>query len=265
MTNASASTIGRTLARLGGLKAHPSDGPTAGSTRDAVRMVIASAPAAVPIDHICEATGLHANTLRPHLDVLLALGAITREHAPSSGRGRRPWLYSAVETPWERDRRRLASALLEQLEPGDHALAAEAAQRWADRPETRAGPAESIDEAVANAAESMARIGFEVTLTPAGDRMDLQGCPYLDLIAERPVICEIHAALLQRLLEDSGQPVSLERLDVWSGPGVCTAHLRRADRVPHRTIRMTPDHTVRPEPSSPEPSSPAGPISQEAS
>jgi len=94
------------------------------------------------------------------------------------------------------------------------------------------------DATVFEAAQALGRLGFEVSVTPVGDRIDLAGCPYADLVAERPVICEIHASLLQQLLDDSGQQVALASLDVWSRPGVCTAHLRRADARPHRTITM---------------------------
>lgn len=235
MAQASASAIGRTLSRLGRLKAEP--GEVGASTRQQIRALIAGSETPVSIEEITSATGLHANTVRPHLEVLLALGIITRAHVARPGPGRRPWVYSVSETPLERDRRRLAESLLRQLEQADEPeLAAQAAKRWSEHPDTRVVAAESPDEAVANAADSMSAMGFQTTTTPAGDRIDLQGCPYRDLVAERPVICDIHAALLQRLLGASGQPVSLERLDVWSGPGVCTAHLHRADRQPARSI-----------------------------
>ncbi len=238
MAQASASAIGRTLFRLGRLKP-PSPTGAGAATRLQIREAIAESAQPMSIDQIAEATGLHPNTLRPHLDALLAEGTVSRAQGARPGPGRRPWLYSSAETSLERDRRMLAAGLLEQLEQADvPALAAQAAQRWADHPEHRVEPAHSVDEAVANAAVAMSDMGFEVTVAPAGDRIDLGDCPYRDLVAQRPVICDIHAALLQRLLESSGQPVSLDRLDVWSGPGICTAHLRRADRQPARTITM---------------------------
>jgi predicted ArsR family transcriptional regulator len=239
MTPASAAAIGRTLSRLGRSAGSAQRPPH--SSREAVYHVILGSRGAIPIDVICRETGLHANTVRPHLEVLLATGSIRRDAGPAEGRGRPPWHYSAVETPAQQERRSLGEALLEQLAEADSGqIAGAAAARWAGHldAEHRHSPAHNIDEAVGNAADSLAGLGFEVSVTPAGDRIDLKGCPYADLVAERPVICDIHASLLQQFLDSSGQPVALERLDVWNAPGVCTAHLRRSDHEPYRTITM---------------------------
>jgi hypothetical protein len=50
------------------------------------------------------------------------------------------------------------------------------------------------------------------------------------------VICDIHTALLSRLLAQTGQDVTVEAMDVWARPGMCVARLRRPDLVPSRTI-----------------------------
>jgi predicted ArsR family transcriptional regulator len=202
---------------------------------------VAEAGGPVGIDAICEATGLHPNTVRPHLDVLLAAGRIARERGHSVGRGRPPWQYLAVETEDMKQRRKLAEALLDQLHGAESAdIADGAARRWAAQlmPEHRPAPAPDPDAAVDAAGDAMASLGFEVSITPTRDRMDLRGCPYVDLVAERPQICDIHAALLQQLLQAGGQPIELDRLDVYPRPGVCTAHLRRSDQRPIRTITM---------------------------
>ncbi len=240
MPPASAAAIGRTLSRLGRIS-HSGGQEKTSSSRDAVFRAIAEAGAPIPMDGICAATGLHANTVRPHLDLLLATGRITREQGRSVGRGRPPWLYRAVETEAMRQRKQLADALVDALQGADSAaLAHEAASRWAAQlePDHRPRPAQSADDAVLAAADSLAALGFQATVTPLGDRIDLRSCPYADLVADRPVICDIHAALLLQLLEASGQPVELERFDVFPRPGVCTAHLRRSDQRPVRTITM---------------------------
>lgn len=236
MTPASATSIGRTLTRLGRLSRGGAAGPPS-TTRDEVRRVITAAAQPLTIEQICRATGLHPNTVRPHLDVLLAVGAISREQGPREGRGRPPWLYRAQETAQDRDRRRLENALLTQLREADSPLlAAEAAKRWAEGPGPHPVPADTIDKAVDHAASALRSVGFDVETTPTRDRIDLTTCPYAALVTERPVICDIHAALLHRLLQDSGQPVTLDRLEVRPELGVCTAHLRRPDRQPARTI-----------------------------
>ena len=240
MSTGSATAIGRTLSRLGRIS-HQGGGETAPASREAVYKAIARTGQPIAIDGICEATGLHANTVRPHLDVLLATGRITREQGQSARRGRPPWLYQSVETPAMRQRKQLADTLVESLLAADSAgLADAAAHRWAAHlgPEHCPGPAGSADDAVLGAADSLTSLGFEVTVTPAHDRLDLRSCPYVDLVAERPVICDIHAALLQQLLRASEQGVELKRFDVLPRPGVCIAHLRRGDQAPVRTITM---------------------------
>lgn len=240
MTPASAAAIGRTLSRLGRVS-HVAAEETTSASRDAVFRAISEAGEPIPIDGICAKTALHANTVRPHLDVLLATGRITREQGRSVGRGRPRWLYRPVETDAMRQRTKLADALVQALQGADSAeLARAAAGRWAEQldPDHRPGPAQTADDAVLAAADSLTRLGFETTVTPLGDRIDLRSCPYADLVADRPVICDIHAALVLQLLEASGQPVELERFDVFPRPGVCTAHLRRGDQRPVRTITM---------------------------
>lgn len=208
-------------------------------TRQAVYRIIAEAGDPISIDRICSVTGLHANTVRPHLDVLLAAGAIAREQGPREGRGRPPWRYRAIEAPQDRERRTLADALLAQLElGGTPELVGAAGRRWAQQLDHPIGPADSADGAVEQVADALQGLGFEVSVTPARDRLDLLQCPYADLVAEQPVICDIHAALVRQLLDSSGQPVELERFDVFPRPGVCTAHLRRGDQQPVRTITM---------------------------
>ncbi len=245
VSSTSPAAIGRTLSGLGRLAraaraelGAPADVPT---SREAIHQFLAEAAEPLPIDQICASTGLHANTVRTHLDVLQAAGRVTRERGGQERRGRPPWLYRAVETEAQRNRRILAHALHDQLESAhSDGLAQDTAAKWAEHlaPEHVDAPADTPDAAVATAARSLTDLGFTVTVNPIGDRMDIGTCPYADLVADRPVICDIHAALLQQLFESSGQPVALDRLDVWSRQGLCTAHLIRRDQRPFRTIEM---------------------------
>ena len=69
----------------------------------------------------------------------------------------------------------------------------------------------------------------------------MTACPYVDLVGDNPVICDIHAALVGRLLEQTGQPVRVRSMDVWARPGVCVARLRRPALAPTRTITIDED------------------------
>ena len=140
------------------------DTPGVQESRSRIQAVIEAAPAPLTVESIAESTGLHANTVRSHLDILLAGGVITREAADAHGRGRPRWLYRSA-TPQRSPFHALAEALSVQLAlVGDPTMADRAAEQWA-----RALPdlpsAGSPDEAVAEAADALTRLGFQAQAT----------------------------------------------------------------------------------------------------
>ncbi|MBI1352151.1 MAG: helix-turn-helix domain-containing protein [Actinomycetales bacterium] len=214
-------------------------------SRDRIRGVLQASEVPVTVEQIAEQTGLHPNTVRGHLDVLIASGSVVREPAGPAGRGRPKWLYSASGSSASAVQF-LAEALSAQLARADRpSLADQAAKRWADALPTLP-KASDPDEAVAEAADALNRLGFTADVCRAGVAIDLTDCPYADLVDENPVICDIHTALVIRLLEQTGQPVTVESMDVWARPGLCRAHLNRPDLQPAWTIRIGPKGTVIP-------------------
>lgn len=204
-------------------------------SRSRVLSAIESADQPISVEDIAEATGLHANTVRGHLDVLLAGEGIAREAANAQGRGRPRWLYRPA-LPRTSPYQSLAEALTVQLgQIADPAMADGAADRWA-RVLPALPVAESPDEAVKETARALEHLGFGATVNAVGDAIELTECPYAALVEENPVICDIHAALVVRLLEQTGQPVAVEAMDVWARPGMCVARLGRPDLRPARTI-----------------------------
>lgn len=204
-------------------------------SRTRVQQAVDRVPEGATVEAIAESTGLHANTVRGHLDVLLAAELVRRESADAQGRGRPRWLYrtaTRTASPFQA----LAEALSAQLvRVQDPALADSVADTWA-RALPHLPAADSPDEAVAEATDALRRLGFEATANPVGNEISVTGCPYADFVDDNPVICHVHTALVGRLLLQTGQPVSIESMDVWGRPGVCVAHLRRPDLVPVRTI-----------------------------
>lgn len=204
-------------------------------SRARIQQAVETAAEPMTVEMIAETTGLHANTVRGHLDVLLAGNVITREAADSSGRGRPRWLYRAA-TPQASPFQFLAQALTVQLARADSVEFAEgAAARWAQAlPELPV--AFSPDEAVAEATDALNRLGFNAEASPVGDAISVTGCPYAELVEDNPVICDIHTALVVRLLDQTGQPVTLESMDIWARRGMCVARLNRPDVSPSRVI-----------------------------
>jgi predicted ArsR family transcriptional regulator len=204
-------------------------------SRGRVLSAIELAASPLTVEEIAERTGLHPNTVRGHLDVLLASKSISREAADSTGRGRPRWLYHAA-TPQASPFQALAEALTAQLRHvDDPGLSDRAAEQWA-----RALPdllkAGSPDEAVAETTEALNRLGFSAVTNPVGDAIAITQCPYAGIVEDNPVICDIHTALIARLLKQTGQPVTVATVDVWARPGICVSHLNRPDLVPARTI-----------------------------
>jgi predicted ArsR family transcriptional regulator len=213
-------------------------------SRARIQQVIETAVEPMTVEMIVEATGLHANTVRGHLDVLLAGNVITREAAESPGRGRPRWLYRAA-SPKTSPFQFLAQALTVQLARADSVEFAEgAAERWAQAlPDLPV--AFSPDEAVAETTDALNRLGFNAIASPVGDAISVTGCPYADLVDDNPVICDIHTALVVRLLDQTEQPVTLESMDIWARRGMCVARLNRPDIAPSRVITANERGTIR--------------------
>jgi predicted ArsR family transcriptional regulator len=214
------------------------ESPGVRESRARIQQVIENAVEPLTVDMIVEATGLHANTVRGHLDVLLAGEVIARQVAESPGRGRPRWLYRPA-TPKASPFQFLAQALTAQLARADGVdVADEAAERW-----SKALPhlpvADSPDEAVAETADALNRLGFHATASPVGDQIAVTECPYAALVEDNPVICDIHTALIIRLLDQTGQPVTLDAMDVWARRGMCVARLNRPDIAPTRVITLS--------------------------
>lgn len=220
-----------------------SDASAVQESRTRVLAAVEQSAESVTVEQIAERTGLHANTVRGHLDVLLATGAVTRTPADTKGRGRPRWLYHSA-APKASPFQFLAEALTAQLaRTQDPGLADNAAERWSHAlPELPV--ADDPDEAVAAAAQALNRLGFIAETNAVGDAISVTGCPYADLVDDNPVICDIHTALVVRLLAQTGQPVTLESMDVWARRGVCVAHLNRPDLEPARTITIGPRQAV---------------------
>ncbi len=231
-------SVGRALARIGSLHGRR-PGPTeaGGDSRATILTFVESAEDAVRVEEIAEAVGLHANTVRGHLDALLASGRISRVPDQRSTRGRPHWLYTATASASVRELARALDRELDSASAPD--LARLAAATWAE-----AGPdvgrASTIDEAVDAATAALMDFGFDAVRNPVGDQLTLRSCPYAELVADHPVICDIHAELLGEVLARTGQPVSMSQMDVFPRPGLCVAHLRRPDAEPEWVVQAAP-------------------------
>lgn len=204
--------------------------------RRAILDVVLSHGDAITVDHIAQATAIHVNTARHHLDVLEVAALVERSFERRIGRGRPRVLYApsaTVSSAYARLTQALAAAKDESEKP---TIIRAAARQWLkDAPAVRV--AANPDEAVSLTIDTMQRVGFEAHTDAVGDTVVVTKCPYANLIAAEPLICELHAELVSLVLHNSGQPVVLDGLDVGVRPGVCRARLSRPDTVPESVAR----------------------------
>lgn len=247
MTPSAAQSAATNLARVAaaGEEARAVGGKTSRSHAQLLA-ILQAADAQYSIEELSRQTGLHVNTVRTHLDVLTAGGHVQRIQSEPQGRGRPPLAFRAVgntRSPFDD----LSQTLAETLEvAADPDLARGTAERWADTLGPTA-PANSPDEAVGNAVEALRTVGFSAEASALGDSITMGSCPYASLIADHPIICDIHTELLVKVLDASGQDVGVEAIevgikveDVGGKPTLCRARLSRPDLTPARTIPVPP-------------------------
>lgn len=201
-----------------------------------VLTVLQAEPAPVTMTGLSLVTGLHANTLREHLDALEAAGRVRRRHAAPSGPGRPPTLYEAA--PADRAGRSeyagLAAALASTIhrtstEPGRDA--AEAGDQWGHELAAERGrPAEPGDRAARRAVVSLLdEVGFAPEADHDSAVVLLTRCPLLDTARRYPdVVCAVHLGIVRGALEEYGADATATALHPFSEPGACRLHL--ADR-----------------------------------
>lgn len=203
----------------------------------------AGAPA-LDVPELAARSGLHPNTVRFHLKVLLDAGLAGCRPAPRGGSGR-PRLVFTATTPGSVDQHPHGYHLLAEILAGylanDNAiplgLAEEAGRAFArrHRPPTRPFTGISADEAVRRVVAMFAELGFEPELDRAGSqrRIRLHACPFHAVASKHPtVVCSMHLGLLKQTLADLHAPVEAIGLEPFVSPHLCIAHLATVDGSP---------------------------------
>ena len=190
------------------------------------------------VEDVAAAVGLHVNTVRGHLDVLVDGGYALRRTLPPTGPGRPRTVYEATAAPDDGSNYRLLAEVLthylaeSSASPARDAVAA--GRAWA-RPRVEdaattelAPPAASEEEAVAAVVKLLADSGFMPSPSADGSRIDLHHCPFRDLAVAHPdVVCGAHLGILQGALAQLGAPVEATRLLPLVEPDLCVATLER--------------------------------------
>jgi predicted ArsR family transcriptional regulator len=202
------------------------------ASRAALLDLLEAQPEPTTLGALVSATGLHANTVREHLEALEREGLVTRTQAAPRGRGRPAWLYQAAspeQAPSEYAG--LASALAASLQrtsahPEADAVAAGvdwghqlAAGRGVEAPSTAAGARRAVVALLDD-------IGFAPQPNERGTVVRLTRCPLLEAAHKYPdIVCGVHLGLVRGALEEYGADPEGTDLLPFAEPGACRLHL----------------------------------------
>ena len=213
--------------------------PEVRGRRDLILSMLRASDVPLNVNTIAEALSVHPNTVRFHLDTLIATERVERLLGASDGPGRPPIVYRAVHS-MSRDGpsnyRLLAAMLTAHLaDTADNPArtAATLGRRWGpsliDRSPaaaTKAPPTKT--EVLTRVVDVLDDLGFEPEPHKGGTSREirLRHCPFLDLVGDHAdVICSLHLGLMQGAMAHLHSPVTVNRLDPFVEPDLCVAHL----------------------------------------
>lgn len=181
--------------------------------------------------------GLHPNTIRSHVDLLMQARLVRTVSAAASGRGRPRMLYEALADPptgqdggYRLLARILASYLASIDQPQE--VAETAGRAWGSYLLTeRPQPFKEVsaDEATHKVVQLFTELGFMPEA--AERRILLHRCPFREVAeSHQEVVCAVHLGMLKGALAEMGAPIEATRLEPFVEPNLCIAHLRNLVR-----------------------------------
>lgn len=147
-------------------------------------------------------TGLHENTLRGHLDALVAGDKVTRFAVRGGGRGRPAWRFAARDPEYAALALALAAGLDSAVgETGAREAAVRAGRHWGSRLRSELMTDGTDERDVLLLALEHAGFGPD----DAGEAVWLSRCPLIDAARAHPrVVCGVHQGLIEGVLGRTG-------------------------------------------------------------
>lgn len=191
------------------------------------------------VSDVAARVGLHTNTVRLHLDALVAAGLADSQTEKRDLRGRPRTLYAANVNSANAGRRSyrllaeiLASSMAAQTSKPREA-AVKAGQEWGRYLGEGPPPFKRVDadEATRRLVGALDTLGFSPEPVTRGRqrRVLLHHCPFREVAEEYPeVACSIHLGLMNGLLAELDAPLEVDRLDSLVEPALCVASLSRS-------------------------------------
>lgn len=226
--------------RMGPAPARGASGPPAlTAQRAAVLEAVQHARGPVTTSALAAATGLHENTIREHLDALVARGFVRREPGKAAGRGRPAMGYVAAERsepdPRVQEYVGLTTALAGHISrtSDDPVQEARAAGRAWSQELGDLEPQPTSRDARQRIVDLFDELGFAPETDGEIACVALRRCPLLDAAERYPeVICAAHRGLAEGTLERLGGDPAGVRLEPFAAPGACYLWLNGSDVAP---------------------------------
>jgi predicted ArsR family transcriptional regulator len=205
-------------------------------SRVALLDTLTGQPEPTTLTALAVATGLHANTLRGHLEALEEAGLVQRQRAAPNGRGRPAWLYRATEAPDRSEYIGLAATLAATIHrtsdsPREDGIAA--GRDWGrdlarvkGRPQDPGQPA-----ARRQVVEILADLGFAPVPDNRLSVVQLTRCPLFEAADRYPdVVCGVHLGIVRGAVDEYGADAERTELFPFSEPGACRLELMTRPR-----------------------------------
>ena len=212
----------------------------AGVSRQRVLELLRAAPGGLGVQELADRTGLHTNTVRFHLDRLVADGMAQRHVEERTEPGRPRLTFTAPpppdQAPDSRNYQFLAEILASYVagavdQPATAAV--EAGRTWGRYLTERPAPYQRVSEeqAVTRLLRILDDIGFAPEQAAEDPRqIRIPHCPFREVAeGHREVVCAIHLGLMRGALAEMGAPVTADRLIPFVEPSLCVAHLAPVD------------------------------------
>ncbi len=179
------------------------------------------------VDELSDATALHPNTVREHLQRLEADGLVVRTTEHRTTRGRPRVLFSAVmgessvSSPVARRKVEEAAArgdlmrrLMPDAEPGTRGFTPDALHQ--------------LDAVI----EHLSAAGFAPEFDSSDLTLDITPCPHQSAQAgHRETLCAVHLGIMQGVLAEAGGPLRAIAVRTEGVPDGCILQLRNAPSI----------------------------------
>jgi predicted ArsR family transcriptional regulator len=170
------------------------------------------------IADLVEATGLHPNTVREHLQRLIDAGYVVAETERRTTRGRPRVLYTAATG------RDAASSPIAAQRAQDAARRGDLLRRVYPAGGSGQLPPDALHQLDA-LVEDLGDAGFDPLVDETALTVDLTPCPHATTADHRGTLCSVHVGLMGGVLAQAGGPLEVEGIAPTCDPQQCVVQL----------------------------------------